>query len=292
MLKLLTGAVSALMLSLAPLPAVAQDADPALWVVKDADTTIYLFGTMHAMKPGLSWFDEAVKTAFDASDELVLEVVAPPPAEMQATVMRLAMSADGKPLTDKLPEARRAQFARTLAGFGMPANAMDRFDPWFASIMLGGLPLPKLGYDPAAGAERVLTDAARKDGKRVTGLETPEQQFAIFKNAPEATQIAYLGTLMDESDRVAPILAQILSLWSAGQADALGELMNREMLRTPAMAKALIADRNAAWAGWIAERMKMPGTVFFAVGGGHLGGTGNVRDLLARRGIRVERVDY
>ena len=48
-----------------------------LWVVKDEDTTIYLFGSIHVLKPGLSWFDGAVKQAFDASDSLMLEVVLP-----------------------------------------------------------------------------------------------------------------------------------------------------------------------------------------------------------------------
>lgn len=292
MLKTPFGALAALTLSLVPVPAFAQDADPALWVVKDADTTIYLFGTMHAMKPGLSWFDEAVKKAFDSSDALVLEVVEPAPAELQAAVMRLAVSTDGKPLTDKLPEARRAELARTLAGYGMPANALDRFDPWFAAIMLAGLPLPKLGYDPASGAEHVLTEAAHASGKKLVGLETAEEQFALFKAAPEATQIAYLGTLMDETDRVGPMLARIATLWSAGKADALGETMNVEMRRTPELAKRLIADRNARWAGWIAERMKAPGTLFFAVGAGHLGGAGNVRELLARRGVQARRIQY
>src|ERR1700760_663528 len=60
-------------------PAATVDADPALWVVKDKDTTIYLFGTVHVLKPGLSWFDEGVKKAFDSSDELVLEIVQPDP---------------------------------------------------------------------------------------------------------------------------------------------------------------------------------------------------------------------
>ena len=41
----------------APPPAAPGDADPALWVVRDADTTVYLFGTIHVLKPGLSWFD-------------------------------------------------------------------------------------------------------------------------------------------------------------------------------------------------------------------------------------------
>ena len=60
----------------------ANDADPALWVVKDKDTTIYLFGTIHVLKPGLTWFDEAVKTAFDRSNEVKLELVMPDQAAM------------------------------------------------------------------------------------------------------------------------------------------------------------------------------------------------------------------
>ena len=56
----------------APLP----DADPALWVVRDADTTIYLFGTFHLLD-GRPWFNDEVRTAFDASDELVMEAILP-----------------------------------------------------------------------------------------------------------------------------------------------------------------------------------------------------------------------
>ncbi|HEU0285121.1 MAG TPA: TraB/GumN family protein, partial [Sphingomicrobium sp.] len=58
----------------APAPAAAAtalpDADPAIWVVKDPDTTIYLFGTFHALDGKSDWFNEEVKTAFDQSSEV------------------------------------------------------------------------------------------------------------------------------------------------------------------------------------------------------------------------------
>ncbi len=57
------------------------DADPALWVVKDEDSTVYMFGTIHMLKPGYSWFDDGVKEAFDNSDELMLELANVDPAE-------------------------------------------------------------------------------------------------------------------------------------------------------------------------------------------------------------------
>jgi uncharacterized protein YbaP (TraB family) len=39
-----------------------------------ADTTIYLFGTVHALPEGKTWFDTRIARAFDASDEMVTEV--------------------------------------------------------------------------------------------------------------------------------------------------------------------------------------------------------------------------
>src|SRR4030095_11355745 len=79
-----------------PLP----DADPAIWVVKDPDTTIYLFGTFHALDGKHAWFNDEVKTAFDKSGELVLEI---PPMEdetaIQPLVMKYALDRSGKPLT-------------------------------------------------------------------------------------------------------------------------------------------------------------------------------------------------
>lgn len=297
MWKLLCGVLAALTMTFVLAPAGAGKpelpparATPALWVVKDGDTTIYLFGTVHAMKPDTRWFEGPVKAAFDASDETVFEEVNPPEAELQALVGRMAMRTVGRTLTDALPADRREPFAKALAALGLPATALDRFQPWFASLMLSGLMLPKAGYDPAHGADYVLMDAALEAGKKRIGLETPEQQLAMLKAAPEDVQLAYLANLVGTLDRIVPSFERIETLWAAGRPDALGAAINEEMAKTPALAKRIIFDRDADWAVWIAGRMKRPGTVFVAVGAGHLGGPGNVRALLADRGIRVTRV--
>jgi len=38
-------------------PEPAQKAKPAMWLVEDADTRIYLLGTMHALPRGTDWDD-------------------------------------------------------------------------------------------------------------------------------------------------------------------------------------------------------------------------------------------
>ena len=270
----------------------ANDADPALWVVRDADTTIYLFGTVHMLKPGLSWFDEGVKDAFDRSDSLVLELVMPPDHEMQALVSELGITAVGPALPEQLPSEAAAKLRAALPRFGLAPEALDRVEPWLAATMLSSLPLRQLGYDQSEGAEKVLSAAAGKASKPVAGLETAREQLGYFDALPVEAQRALLVDTINDLPNAGATVDRMVAAWSKGDADGLAALMNEDLDRSPELAERLLAARNRKWAGWIARRMAQPGTVFVAVGAGHLAGSRSVQTELARRGLRVERVDY
>ena len=269
-----------------------RDADPALWVVRDADTTIYLFGTVHMLKPGLSWFDEAVKQAFDASGELVLETVVPDDAEMGALVAELGTQADGPALPDQLAPADAAALRKALPALGMAPEALDRTEPWLAATLLASLPLKKLGYDEKQGAEAVLTAAARKAGKPVSGLESVRQQLGYFDTLPMPAQRALLAETIRSLPQAGKTIDAAVAAWSAGDPDALGRLVNEDVAKSPELSEALLAKRNRNWAGWVERRMARPGTVFVAVGAGHLAGGGSVQDELATLGLKAERIPY
>jgi len=271
-------------------PAPAQEARPALWVVKRGDTTIYLFGTAHALKPEVVWFDGPVKAAFDRSRELVLEVVEPDPARMVA-ILGTATTSDTRPLIDRLPEKERPTYAQRLAAFGLPPSVFDRFDPWFATVNFGGLALRKAGYDTNLSCEHVLSAAARNSGKALVGLETPEQQFGYFKSAPVPLQLESLVRLLDREDTTPQVAETIARLWRGGDPEGLAAAMNAEF-RSPVVARTLVTDRSARWAQWIEARLTRPGIVFLAVGAGHLGGKDSVQSVLARDEIKAERIVY
>lgn len=268
------------------------DADPALWVVKDKDTTIYLFGTIHVLKPGLSWFDEAVKTAFDNSGELRLEMVLPETDDVRAEAMKVMVLPSGQTLTAKLPEPARAKYAATLAQYGMPPAALDRFTPWAAANSLTVLPLMKLGYDLEAGAEKVLTAAAKTDGKTISGFETLSEQLGFFASLTEKAQVDFLVSVVDDLPKTAPMLDTMVGDWGRGDPAALGKLMNEDLDKNRELAEVLLYRRNANWADWIKTRMDQPGTVFVAVGAGHLAGQNSLQELLAKRGLKAERIKY
>jgi uncharacterized protein YbaP (TraB family) len=301
----------AALLALTPLPACAQaptqpapqptkaaaatpgDADPALWVVKDEDTTVYLFGTIHLLKPGLSWFDEAVKAAFDKSDTLVTEIVAPDDAAMKALVARVGAAApDAPPLSQRIPADKRAAYDAALKKLGVPAAAFDRLKPWLAAVTVSMAPLQSMGYDGANGPEQVLEAAAKAQGKKELGLETAEQQFGYFDSLSEPAQIGFLTSTIDELPNMGPLIERMVTDWAEGDPDGLAAEMNDNLKDEPEVAEKILYARNRTWAGWIAERMKQPGTVFMAVGAGHLAGAGSVQERLRERGLTAERVRY
>ena len=279
---------------LAASPAIAQalpDADPAIWVVKDPDTTIYLFGTFHALDGKHDWFNEEVKTAFDQSSELVLEI--PPtedPAAVQPIVMKYAVDTTGKPLSEKLTPETREKYLKALADIGAPQAAFERFRPFFAALTLVMANAQKLGFTADKGAEAVLTKAAKAGDKPVSGIETLEFQMGLFANMSEEKQIEMLEETLDGLDETAAMFKRMNDHWTQGDAEGFAALMHEMNASSPEFFEIIFTRRNARWAEWIDERLDKPGTVFVAVGTGHLAGEDSVQDMLVKRGIESARV--
>lgn len=293
-MKKLISLLAAIGLATLPVAVSAKDAaktGPALWVVKDEDTTIFLFGSVHVLKPGTVWFEKDVKAAFDRSDELMLEVVEPAPEAMAKAVAAIGVDPDGPPLTEKLTLEARTKYQQAMADIGIPWQALEKFEPWMAALTLAVAPLGKLGYDDKAGVEKTLTTAAQAAGKPISGLETVEGQLGIFDMLPEEQQIVFLNSTVDDMPKMGDEFAELIADWQAGKPDALAALMNDTMDATPEIAKALLYDRNARWAQQIKARMDKPGTVFIAVGAGHLAGAQSVQDQLKGLGIASQRID-
>ena len=267
------------------------DADPAMWVVKDADTTIYLFGTFHGLDGKTDWFNDEVKTAFDASQEVVVEAILPEDqAAMQPLIIKYAVDASGKTLTSKLPAATKTKYEKAMATIGVPAQAFEPLEPWFVTMAITAVAGQKLGLKPEYGADMMITKAAKAAGKKVGELEGAEWQLSLFDKMPEDKQIVQLDQTLDEVDKMGPQLKEMLGYWSKGDVEALAGMMNAGIDQTPEMYKMIFSDRNATWADWIGKRMDQPGTVFVAVGAGHLAGKDSVQDMLAKKGIKSEKV--
>lgn len=270
-------------------PPVAGLARPALWKISDHDTTIYLFGTIHALPKGVNWFGGPIATAFDSSQELVTEIAGNDATDVAALTARLAVLPEGQTLRGRLSDSERKAFEGALAQNGLPANAYDRFEPWFAAVALSNLPLMKAGYDASSGVEAALDAKAKALNRPHIGLETPEYQLGLFDALSDETQKAYLNEIVKHTPTIASELIAIVEQWKRGNAEKLAELMNADE-DDPRMIEALLTNRNRAWAAWIKTRMDQPGKVFLAVGAGHLAGKDSVLEQLQKLGFTVTRL--
>jgi uncharacterized protein len=283
------GGSKALAAETAPAPAVAMiNADPALWVIKDADTTIYLFGTFHVLKDNIKWFDGGVKAAYDASSEVVLEADLSDPVAQQGAMMRLATDPDGPLLSEKLGNDNAA-YQSVLSSFGIPAAAFDKLEPWAVAMTLPLIPLMKSGGKINSGAEMVLLAAMKKDGKTLGTLETVEQQVGYLDGLPEPVQIKYLKSIVTLMPEMGNITDRLMSSWATGDTEALDALIQKTT-EVPEIEKVLLNDRNVRWAEWIEKRMAKPGTVFMAVGAGHLAGKNSVQEKLKAKKLTATRI--
>ena len=265
-------------------------AEPAMWVIRDADSTIYLIGTVHVLRPEMVWNAEKVTKAVGESTELWLELV---DADDQAAAMAL-MQKYGfdakKPLSKKLSPKQHAKLVEVAKQYGLPPASLEPMKPWVAAVMLTVLQVQKAGYDPKSGVEQILKAQAQKEGDKIRGLETLEQQMKFFADLPEPEQVAFLEQTLEYAAEGVEILDRLANAWSEGDVDAIGDVFIDEMkAEAPQLYEKLLVQRNIRWAEQVEEMLSGSGVQQIAVGAGHLAGPDSLQVQLEKRGIKVER---
>jgi uncharacterized protein YbaP (TraB family) len=267
----------------------AEGRGPALWVIRDEDSTLYLFGTVHLLRPTTGWGTERVDAAFDSADKLVLEISNP---DDQAAIVPLIQQhgiSPATPLSSLLNAGELAALDAAAQTIGLTAAQMDPFRPWFAALTLSIAPLQKAGYDPASGVELLLKARAEAAGKPVTGFETIDEQIRILAGFPEEDQLAFLRTTLDGFEDATVELDRLVEAWATGDVEAI-ETIGLEPMRESGeeLYQALLVRRNTNWADQIQTMLEGSGSAFIAVGAAHLVGDDSVQEILESRGVDVD----
>lgn len=265
---------------------------PALWVVESAHAKVYLFGTIHILKPDRQWHSPVLDAAIAQSRDLWLEV---PDADDATSILPSVQSMgmdSAHPLSTKLTPADLKRVDAAARTMGAPGEAMfEPFRPWLVGVMLSTVPLLKAGYDPSFGVDHLLRSSFSSAGKPIYGFETLQQQLHFFADLPQDQEIAFLDSTLDEIDASAASTDQLVALWANGDVEKLAGIEDDEIFRrSPALYKELVLDRNAAWAQRLDTLLRGSSVSFVAVGAGHLAGAGSVQANLAKRGYHVRRL--
>lgn len=270
-----------------------QAGRPALWQVSDADTTIYLFGTIHLLPDNFQWRTTKFNEAVASSQQLVIETIVDEkdPTKVMSAMASLAFNTPNlPPLIDRVPPDKRAALAASVKKSGFPPQAFDRMETWAAAFILLGNQYRAMNLKGDEGVEAVLRNNFTTAGKPIGELETNVQQFSFFDALPEKAQVALLVGALDDSQTAHQEFTGMLKAWSVGDVAGIGRTFDRDLAGSPELAQALIHQRNANWSKWIEQRMAQPGALMIAVGAGHLAGGGSVIAMLQQDGFRVRRV--
>lgn len=257
-------------------PETAPQADaPALFVVRDSDTTIYIFGTFHALDGHSSWFGERVRDAFEQSNELVLETL--------------------------VPEQPRQIILQPTPGFRPPSVTPSA--SFLATTRMAINAGRSQGMQVDNGADMVLRHAAEAEGKDVEGLETLQSQLDMFNRLPSTAPTRVSAALpaprrgqpaavdAKSMQSMSNAMFEMQSAWRRGDQSVFVRMLGQLENASPETYRMMFTDRNTRWADWIRARMQTPGIVFVAVGAGHLAGKDSLLVRLAERGIPSQRVN-
>lgn len=267
----------------------AAEAHPPVWTVKDADSTIVLFGSVHMLPRDLDWRPPALDAALAEADDLWFETDTDPNgnAESAQIARREGTMPGGAGLIALLSPLGQARLDRVASRLGFAPASLDGLKPWLAEVTLSVAFLSARGAGVAHGVEQSLADAAPGAVRRT--FETPAEQIDFFAGAPLKDQLASLEDTLRQLDEDPTYYDRLIRTWATGDMHGL-EAMALAPLRqvSPVLYDRLIVQRNRRWAVTIRERLAGSGETVIVVGAGHLVGPDSVPALLRAEGIAVE----
>mgnify|MGYP001328392658 CR=1 FL=1 len=268
-------------------------AEPAVWLVTDRDSRMYLLGSLHLLGPDVPWRTPRLDALLDEAGEVWFEVAqvdGKPTPERIGLLQRFGLDR-GQRLSSRLTPEEMRTLAAALQGQGLPAPALETLRPWLAAMMFAQAKLQTLGIVPDRGVERVLHAGARERGKAVRALETTEEAIRALATLPDGVQLDGLHQVLQDSERLGERFARLQAAWQQGDLPGVEREGSSAMaLAQPVVHEALISTRNRAWLPKLVAELESDGVDLVVVGAAHLVGKDNLPELLRRRGYTVTRL--
>jgi uncharacterized protein YbaP (TraB family) len=287
-------AISLLAITLALLAVTRASALPAVWVVETPTSKVYLFGTVHVLKPGMSWHTAVIDAAIAESQDLWIEVADADDVGAMLPSLRQLGFDPAHPLSTKISQADVAALDQRAKELGLPGESrFEPMQPWLVLVALETIPALHAGYSPTSGADfnvkSIFTDAH----KPVHGFETIDQQMRFLADVPEDQQVGNLHkflTSIGSASTSTKVIDNIITTWYGGDVDRIASYADAYAKLDPTFADTILIQRNANWAKQIADILKQPGVSFIAVGALHLAGTQSVLADLEKLGYHARRI--
>ena len=272
--------------------AAAQESTKScLWSVQSETNTIYLFGSLHVLKPDVYPLATAIESAYAASQKIVFEtdLAAMTDPEFQMKMLSAGLYPEGQSLFEKLSGSTREKLEKKLTELGLPKEQFARFKPWFMAVTLSALELQRMGFNPAYGIDMYFYGKAKQNQKKIGSLEPIGYQLDLLSNMELQTQIAFLEQTLKDLELVTKLAQDMVKFWQRGESDNLYQLLYKSFKNHPQIYDRLLVRRNQNWIEQIQTLLQGTETTLVIVGAGHLVGPNSVVALLEERGYTLQQ---
>ena len=269
----------------------AAQAAPALWKVSDADSAVWLFGSVHLLPPDTAWRTPLFDAILAEADKVYFETSVAPEAQpaILAATLQLGFAHDGVLLTERLSPALAKRLHKIAGQYDVPLAALLAMRPWFAAVTISTAATADSGYDPAAGVDMLLQQEIPLEKQGF--LESAEDQIDILGGGGDSEGIEMLAATLDEVGNTTRTMEALVSAWLAGTPETLGALFLAEVGGYgDAFVQRLVDQRNHNWTEQIATMLDTNEAALIVVGAGHLVDEISVVRLLEARGFVSERI--
>jgi hypothetical protein len=264
-----------------------------LWKAVDADTTLYLFGSLHVLPDRLSWRTPELDAALNEAQAVYFETeVEPDPAALSGLVARLGFFSPPDKLSAHLTPSERETVATAAGALAIPMYSLETMRPWLAGVSISQAVIDRAGFRSDLGVEAVLHERAGSQSKEIRRLETLEEQLRVLADLPDDVQTRFLLNGLSQMKQETALLQDLTEAWSRGDTDRIASIMYQsEAQDIPEVHQALILDRNRRWAESLETLSQdQAGTFLVVVGAGHLAGDESLLSLLTEKGLAISRI--
>ena len=279
----------AAMLAASLLAAPALGATGCVWkVTRAGGVTLFLGGSIHALRSTDYPLPPAYNHAFEASDRLAFEVEPKVLSGSGEALLKAGRYAKGDSLKNHVDPRTYDYVRRVFALMKIPEEKFSRYRPWLLVLMLD-YPSGK-GFSDDLGVDEFLAKRAAVNSKPAVGLESWVEHASVFSGLTDRQSEALLLLSFIPQANGSGEVARTMSAWRQGDVDTLARSTRDSFRDFPFFGERLLGARNRNWLPKVEGFARSGKTYFVVVGAAHLGGADGLLALLRSRGYQIEQV--
>ena len=254
----------------------------------------YIFGTIHMISANDFALSPKTQKCLKKAKKLVFEIDMSQAMIVSMKMLAMAPMKDNKKLSDLLSEDDynlvKNYFTKETESAELKVLPFSRIENW-KPMLLQSFLYQDMIEGPVKAYEMELLSIGQKQKKSFGGLETIEDQIAVFEKIPYSDQAKALVEMIQEiksgSDKSKNQFKELIAIYKLEDVDGMVEMSSEQFDDMENGQEELLTKRNNKWIPKIAAMSKKEST-FYAVGAAHLGGPDGVLRLLMKEGYTVK----